>query len=76
MLISIGILIFSFGVGIGFLISWQSYRSKESSGTIFVHKNEEKIVYSLELDDNPENLEFKKVVVFKVNASKENLNRD
>jgi len=36
------------------------------SGTIHVKKTEDKIIYSLELEHDPEELETKKEVVFKV----------
>lgn len=41
------------------------------SGTIYITHDErqEKTLYSLELDDYPESIEFKKEVVFKVEAS-------
>lgn len=44
---------------------------KHYSGTIFITHDElqEKTLYSLELADYPETLEFKKEVVFKVDSS-------
>jgi len=35
-------------------------------GNIVVSKDEEKIIYSLELDEDPETLQFKKKVIFKI----------
>ena len=45
------------------------HRFTDYTGTIRVSKNEEKTVYSLILDEYPEKLEFKKEVVFRVDAS-------
>ncbi len=54
----------------GFLVrGWFSHKIKNYSGTISVNKDEDKIVYSLELYGDPEELQFKNEVVFKVNAS-------
>lgn len=69
MLIIGGILIFWVGLVTGFvLLRWKLYRERDYSGVIHVTHDEltEKTVYSLELDEYPERLEFKKVVVFKV----------
>jgi hypothetical protein len=46
------------------------------TGTILVTKDHEKTVYSLELNDYPEKIEFRKEVVFKVDASEIDLNRE
>ena len=64
-----GTIIFWIGVTVGvFLGAWLLSRLREVSGTIHVTHDEltEKTVYSLELEEYPEKLEFKKVVVFKV----------
>ncbi len=45
------------------------FKNKKYSGTIFVSKNEDKIVYSLELENDPEQLQFEKEVTFKVESS-------
>ena len=69
MLILYGVFIFWAGLVVGFmLLRWKVYRERDYSGVIHVTHDEltEKTVYSLELDDYPERLEFKKVVVFKV----------
>lgn len=71
------IIAFGMGIVIGFFIK-QWLNSKDYSGTIFVkrEKDSEKLIYSLELDDSPEKLEFKKVVIFKIDASSQSLNRE
>jgi hypothetical protein len=73
MLILYGILIFWFGLIIGFLLlrARLYIDRKNYSGTIYITHDElqEKTLYSLELADYPETLEFKKEVVFKVDAS-------
>ena len=64
-----GIIIFWLGLVTGFLLlRWKLHRERDYSGVIHVSHDElsEKTVYSLELNEYPEKLEFKKVVVFKV----------
>lgn len=62
-------LVFSFGVLMGFsLRAWIAYR-EQYSGTIHITHSEEKTLYSLELNEYPESIEFKKQIVFKVDAS-------
>jgi hypothetical protein len=57
------------GIVIGILFEkWKSHRGRYS-GTILVTESEEKTLYSLELDEYPEQLKFKKEVVFRVDAS-------
>lgn len=63
------------GALLGFLIRSWMVRRQRSSGTIYVTHKEEKILYSLELDDYPESIQFKKTVVFKVDSD-ESLNRE
>ena len=66
------VLIFVLGLGIGFLVKVRYVvKFKNYSGTIYVNKDKvtEKIVYQLELDDFPEKLQFKKLVIFKVDSS-------
>lgn len=62
--------VFAVGFIAGFLLKAFLVRNKKEdySGTIVVStdKELEKTVYSLELDDYPETLRFKKAVVFKV----------
>ena len=63
------ILAYSFGVWMGFLLrAWIAHR-ESYSGTIFITHSEEKTLYSLELNEYPESIEFKKQIVFKVDAS-------
>jgi hypothetical protein len=75
MLILYGIFIFWAGLIVGFLLlRWKFYRDfKRTSGTIHVTEDEirHKTVYTLELDDYPETLRLKKVVIFKVDAPEE-----
>ena len=78
MSILLGILIFWLGFSAGFAIkTLLTNRFRDYSGTIVVGTDElkEKTVYSLILDDYPEKLEFKKEVVFKVDASASEFNR-
>jgi len=74
--ILIYVLIFLWGLFVGFLLKRWLVRRASYSGTIFVTHENEKTLYSLELAEYPEKLEFKKQVVFKVDASEVNLNRE
>ena len=77
--ILIYIVIFYAGVFFGFLLkSFIASRWRDYSGTIYVNRDEvrEKTVYSLVLDEYPEELIFKKVVIFKVDAPEESPNRE
>ena len=66
----------SLGIIVGFYIKTWLVRREKSSGTIYVTEGEERLLYSLELDEYPEELKFKKKVVFKVDTSDDSLNRD
>lgn len=64
------LIILLIGIVLGYAIkSYLVGRSK--SGTIVVTKKEGRTLYSLELSEYPEKLEFKKIVVFDVDASGE-----
>jgi hypothetical protein len=68
-------IVFWTGVIVGYLLkTWLITRFMDYSGTIVVNRDEvrEKTVYSLVLDEYPEKLEFKKIVIFKVDSSDEN----
>ena len=69
------ILVYSFGLWMGFLLRAWIARRERYSGTIHITHSEQRTLYSLELDDYPETIEFKKQVVFRVDASEEKLNR-
>lgn len=76
--ILISVSIFWAGLLVGFLLrSVLRYSFMDSSGVMFVTKEEGKTVYSLMLEDYPEKLEFRKHVLFKViKDSEESLNRE
>jgi hypothetical protein len=68
--IIIYILIFYAGLIIGYLLRvWLTHKFTDYTGTIIVTHEEEKTVYSLILDDYPDVLQFKKEVVFRVDAA-------
>lgn len=72
------VIVFVTGFTLGFIAKgWLDYVFRDYSGTIVVNKDElsEKTVYSLVLDEYPEKLEFKKVVIFKVDTPDERKNR-
>jgi hypothetical protein len=72
MLYIILVFVFVFGITFGFLISkYLLGRQPKYVGTIVVIKDPDapvngKVIYSLELDDNPEIIESKKEVTFRV----------
>lgn len=74
--ILIDIVVLYFGFVVGFLVSELIRRNKSISGTIYVIRTDEKTLYSLELTEEPEMIEFKKKVIFKVDNSKDGLDRD
>lgn len=69
------ILTFCLALMLGFLIAKLLGRRTESSGSIVITKNEGRTLYMLELDDNPEKIEFKKKIVFKVVPDDESYRR-
>lgn len=70
------VLIFIAGVWVGFLLrAWLAHR-QSYDGKIVVTHSRNKTLYSLELEDYPDKIEFKKEVHLKVDTSDENLNRD
>lgn len=70
------VLVFSAGVWAGFLLrAWVAHRHSYD-GKIVVTHSRNKTLYSLELEDYPDKIEFKKEVILKVDASNESLNRE
>jgi len=64
------IAIWALGILMGYMFKkWLVER--KISGTIYVIRQEDKTLYSLELSGYPESLMFQKEVVFKVDAPKE-----
>lgn len=61
----IAIAIWCLSVLVGVVI-WVKGKGDDSSGTIVVIKDGSKIIYSLELEDDPENLQHKDKVTFRV----------
>lgn len=76
MLILFAILIFNFGILIGLLLKSWLAKEKAYSGTIIVSKDEGKLIYSLELNDNPEKLQYNDEVLFKIDSSGVDLSRE
>jgi hypothetical protein len=71
--------IFCFGTLFGIILSLlaiQILRKYSGIIRIILNETEEKIVYSLELFDDPGNLMLKKEVRFKVDTSEEDTNRE
>lgn len=70
------VLIFWLGVWAGFLTRALLGRLRSYDGTIVVTHDRNRTLYSLELEDYPDKIEFKKEVILKVDASDEILNRE
>jgi len=67
--------VFYFGVFIGFILrKWLVDRSGYD-GDLLIIKDDNKIVYSLELHEDPETMEFKNELIFKVKPLEESSNR-
>jgi hypothetical protein len=76
MTILISVLVGMFiGSVLTFLILLYSSKVRSYSGTIKVIRQENKLVYSLELDEDPEELEHMNEVIFKVDTSDESSDR-
>lgn len=58
------------------LLRWFIGRNKRYSGTIRVIENDDKTVFSLELDDDPYTLRSKKEIIFKVDTSGKSSDRE
>lgn len=69
-------LIFLFGVFAGWILKAWLARKTHYSGSIVVTQTEQKILYSLVLNDYPETIQFKKHILLKVEAPKEKLDRE
>jgi hypothetical protein len=71
------ILVFIAGSWAGFMLKhWLHYRHSYDGKIVVTHENH-KTLYSLELEDYPEKIEFKKEIILKVDASDdESLNRE
>lgn len=70
------LVIFGAGIFVGFLLrSWVVWR-KRYSGVMHVTKSQGKTMYTLELADYPDTIEFKREIVLRVDTSEENLNRE
>lgn len=65
------VLIFGFGLCIGFLIKWWLTHRANYGGVIYVSRHEGKTVYSLVLSDYPEKIELRKTILFKVDTPNE-----
>lgn len=64
------------GMVLGYLFKQWRVSRVSSSGVIHVTETRDKVLYSLELTDYPEELRFKKIVRFDVDTSEESLNRE
>jgi hypothetical protein len=74
--IFIWVVIFVLGLIVGYLLKSFLFHQSRYGGTIYVTHREEKTLYSLVLDEYPESLEFKKEIVFKVDALGEESHRE
>ena len=74
--ILINVFIFYIGLGLGFLLREWLQRRASYNGIIHITEEKGKRLYSLELDDYPEIIAFKKEVIFKVDVSEIESDRD
>lgn len=73
-LLAIGI--FFGGLCIGYLIHFWLISIQAYSGTLRISKGEDKMVFSLEVGEDPEMLAYRPLVIFKVETDlRENRNR-
>ncbi len=70
------ILTFYTGAMVGFFIRHWLQSKTDYDGKIVVTHENHRTLYSLELEDYPEKIEFKKEIILKVDASEESLDRD
>jgi hypothetical protein len=76
--ILIWIVVFWAGATLGFILKgWLDYAFRDYSGTLVVNRDDlsHKVVYTLVLDEYPEKLEFKRVVILKVDTSEQSSDR-
>lgn len=66
MYIFISIFIFMLGIVVGYLIEMMLVRKRVATGSIFVSHQDEKTIYSLELDSDPSIISSYKYVLFEV----------
>lgn len=64
------------GFALGYLVNQWRVSRVSSSGVLHVTETRDKMLYSLELTDYPEELRFKKIVKFDVDTSQQSLDRE
>jgi hypothetical protein len=69
-------LVASFAFSAGFVFFEISRKNRSYSGVMKILREENKLVYSLELQEDPLMLEYKSEVVFKVETSDKSSNRE
>lgn len=70
------ILVVSLAFIFGYVVSNIMRKTKSYSGTIKIIPNEDKLIYSLELNENPVMLQYMNEVIFKVDTSEESSDRE
>lgn len=76
MLILFAFLILYLGMFMGFCLRWWLEKDKSYGGTIVVSKDKDKLIYSLELIDDPEKLQYNDRILFKIDSSRMSLDRE
>lgn len=64
------VLVFFLGVGVGFVTRMFVFLKRDYDGNILIQKDEDKIVYTLELTDDPEKIQYRNELIFKVQTPK------
>lgn len=72
-LIGGGIVIFYVGLAIGFYIKHWLLNRSGYDGVVLILKDDEKILYSLELHDDPEEIQYKNELILKVKPLEEEI---
>lgn len=74
--IVVGVLIFLVGALFGFGLEWWLKSRNSYYGVIVVSEAPERIIYTLELSGDPEQMMYEDKVIFKVDSSALSLNRE
>lgn len=66
---------FAFGI-FGFVCGWYTRKNDYDGEIVVIHDPTGKLIYSLELDDDPESLQSKKSVSFKIKFLEDSQDRE
>jgi lipoate-protein ligase A len=75
MLVLVGVLAFLIGIAVGGVVKCRMTR-RPYGGSIVVHKENKKTIYTLIINDDAEELQYQKDIFFKVVPYEDSLNRE